>query len=217
MITIATNNGIEFLPRLLKSIEKYGTFGHKVLVVDTGSDDEEFLKYLKTLPNVEHIQGGRDTGAYIYSYSKYPNEDRYFFMQDSLEAKDNKWLKRFTDLAKDDNTVVAHSLFPLVFDNSEQLEYFNRIVEKPHSDFWQGIFGPIFLAPNRLMKKLDELGYFIKAMPDNRFQSRGWERIWPVLFSQVGAEITSVYGDFDYNKVISDQLKGLRKFFPMRV
>jgi glycosyltransferase involved in cell wall biosynthesis len=122
MIVIATNNGMEFLPRLLSSIEKYGSGEHKICVVDTGSDDEKFLEYLKTLPEdyivTQTPYKGYETGAYIHAYKNYVS-DGYIFLHDSMEVLRADWIDMFT---QKDCDVCYYSHFNMAYDSQEQAQ-----------------------------------------------------------------------------------------------
>src|SRR5689334_3577422 len=128
MIVVATNNGSEYLPKLLDSIQKYGWYGHSVLIVDTGSTDMKFKRYLESLTDDEnrkypfviycsenkkwveeqgYVWGGYDTGAYLKAYKDNKEfEDVFIFMQDSFEIKSSNWIPEFYSKLTDNNLVA---------------------------------------------------------------------------------------------------------------
>jgi len=211
MITICTNNGTDYLSRLLTSLDKYGTDGHKVVIVDTGSTDEAFkglLKLVEKKYQVDYIKGGRDTGAYFHAYKKYPSK-AYMFMHDSMEATDKNWLKRFTDKKKDfvafARFTVANNLCPIP----------ERIASlAPYGVGKYGVMGPIFYATDKFMKQVEKAGY-LAMIPKDRDETHATERLWGGLVEKLGYEVESVNGEFFQAE--AEKYKGLKKFFPVRL
>lgn len=200
MIVIATNNGLTYLPRLLSSFEKFGTGGQKVLIVDTGSIEEPSLKYLEELKEnkayfVEKITGGFDSGAYIWAYKNYVDEN-YIFMHDSCEILSSDWVDAFIALGK---PVCAYASFTLGFDEAQQRTHLTNL--GLHFDYInRGIFGPIFFAKR---EALDALGDLTPFIPLNKINQRGMERGWAALFANAGIDVG--YLSYIPNNTINDE------------
>jgi glycosyltransferase involved in cell wall biosynthesis len=222
MIVVATNNGQEFLPRLLDSFCLHSTNGHKVLVVDTGSTDDAFKLYVTKLDKkdwpfeieVNYIDFGRDTGAYIHGFKKYPKEKGYMFMHDSMEATYNNWLERFEEKAKE-NEIVVHSYIDMAQDKFKPEENLLSKMPFPYERPKLGVFGPIFYATKSFMEKCRTRGA-LNILPANREEAHTTERAWGAIIEKLGVKHDSVYGVFNHDDTINNRLKGLKKCFPIR-
>jgi glycosyltransferase involved in cell wall biosynthesis len=184
LIVIATNNGINYLPRLLTSLHFFGTEGHKVCIVDTGSTSDQFKQYLNDLdPDkyiISYIPKGYDTGAYIHAYFNYPDEE-YIFMHDSMEVLTSNWISDFKEENKD---AVYYSWFFMAFDTPEQLEHLQEIgIHNPITTHCA--FGPIFYIKRTTLDKIHEKFDLNKVIPTNKIDQQGMERGWPMMIESV--------------------------------
>jgi hypothetical protein len=224
MIVVATNNGIDFLPNLLESMEKYGTDGHMVAVVDTGSTDTTAIEYVRGCGErfdfafPYFINGGRDTGAYITIFKKFKSlNENFMFMHDSMLIKDHEWLSRFEHKIDHITGLVAHSLFPIVSDQWPPCQSIkDKLPFNPDEETWEyGIFGPIFLAKHRFMLDVIDNGCD-KMIPVDRDEAHGTERLWGAIAKKLSWGVKSVYGLYDHDKLQQDAYDGLQKFLPIR-
>lgn len=210
MIVIATNNGMDFLPVLLKSIEKFGRDNHQILIVDTGSTDNDFREYVDRLRTdylVSRINGGRDSGAYWHAYDNYDDGNGYMFMHDSMEARGEDWLTQFTDKKKD---FVCYAWFNVAANQCPIPE--NIAKQSKFGIGEKGIFGPIFYATRKFMGDVDKSGS--RLIPLNREETHATERLWGGIVEGLGYEIESVYGEYDHEA--SKKGRSLIKKYPIR-
>jgi hypothetical protein len=213
MIVIATHNGIDFLPNLLGSLNKYGIGNHKLLVVDTQSDDLKFLEYLNEVRNQLGVEvvttpyAGYDTGAYLYTYRNYSDKD-YIFLQDSMTIKNKDWLQKISQ-----RDVTCLFTIPMICDNDSQYQWLND--HFPNTPCNEGIFGPIFYTTKEVLDRANEK-HLLEAIPTNKSQQQGYERAWGIIFSTIKAKVNSLYGKYDHIKVINNELPDITKFLPIR-
>jgi hypothetical protein len=221
MIVIATHDGYEFLPRLLRSMEEHGTDNHKICIMDTGSTDEATLQYLDGLDRSKYIVDQTpykryDTGAYIHAYRKYA-EDEYLFLHDSLEVLTDDWLADF----KSFNTEVCYytafvmrGLFP------EQTPYLKRVgIWDPN--VVHGVFGPIFYTNRGVLNAINQRFDLDALMPTNKSEQMGMELGWGMMIASVTTSIGWL-GNFEtwlaanaWGSPITIY-KSLRKYRPVR-
>lgn len=215
MIVISTNNGINYLPRLLNSIDVHGTCGHTVCIVDTGSTEPEFIHYLDSLDTSKYIihkqLGGYDTGAYIYAYNTY-NEAEYIFMHDSMEVLSNTWVDEFTACNKD---VCYYSAFDLFFDSPEHFDWVvNKGIYTPRTT--HGIFGPIFYIKRTVLDAISIKFDLNSVIPLNKIEQQIMERGWAMMIDSVTQSRTwlSMFYGSNANPMILHP--NLAKYRPIR-
>ena len=78
------------------------------------------------------------------------------------------------------------------FDNQEQKQWVETQLNKlglTTPNCWISIFGPVFTVKRTVLDKLVEIGAD-KILPTNKLQQMGMERIWGVLFANIGYDIT---------------------------
>ena len=84
------NNNYPFIIGLVKDIRFYHP-KDKIVIVDSDSNDKSYFDEVKKYDVI--IEDSQNInwmiGAYWYVYKKYPNEEFYFFMHDSMKVKDN--------------------------------------------------------------------------------------------------------------------------------
>jgi hypothetical protein len=150
MIVVATNNGINFLPNLLSDLEKLN-IEEEISIIDTQSNDSEFIDYLENLKsfnkfnlNINVYQTpykGFDTGAYIYAIQNLKS-DRFIFLQDSIRIKNMGFFNLIDEKLKTSNVVTLLTFDGNWWDNQIQkdfsLKHFGTTI------FETGIFGPMF-------------------------------------------------------------------------
>jgi len=221
MIIIATNNGHLYLEKLLFDFENF-FINKEICLIDTGSTDEESLKFLDKIKNkkifsklsiqtLETPYKGYDSGAYIYAM-KNINSDKYYFIQDSISIKNKDF---FDDIDKKlkDNTVVGIIYFDSNFyDNEEQVNFCsNKFGVK---DFDLGIFGPMFaITKNDVNKIIQDLNYF----PSNKNEQCAMERCWPALFKSKDIQVEFLDGNHNNRIFETNGYKYLNKQFANRI
>jgi len=227
MIVIATNNGMEHLPKLLDSIQKYGWYGQDVCVVDTGSTDEKFKEYLKELDNklsylsihnFVHIvnytgNGGYDTGAYKYAYERYrEQEDLFIFLQDSVEIKSPNWFPAIM-IKLQEGDVCAWLTFTDWYDNQEQVDFVQKYFNEHRYE--KGVFAPMFAIRTKDMDKVYEKTGIKDVQVYNKWTQQAMERGWAVAFEQAGLRLVSL-DIMNWERLRGDSYEHFRKSFPVR-
>lgn len=196
MVCISTNNGIKYLPELIKSL-RYIPY----TIIDTGSTDPEFLEYLKTLENVLYTDGGWCLGAYKHAVENI-DADWYFFMHDSMRIKNRNFLDKFKNCE-----VCGWLSFPMFFDNQSQFSTMSSLYPGETPD--KGIFGPIFYATKDALDKINI------HKPTNIDDAHGMERGIAMAFNQVGVKVDFI-DVMDENKLNNDLYEDFTKFRPRR-
>jgi glycosyltransferase involved in cell wall biosynthesis len=182
MIVIATNNGINYLPKLLISLEATNSRNIPICIVDTGSTNEEFISYLKNLEETNKYtilwnSGGYDTGAWIYTYENI-KADFYIFLQDSTEVLDGIFFESILNELKDD-TMFGFFTFLNGEGGSFEEELSPYFDKKDIQNYPMGIFGPMFACNYQTMKKLYDSKLYI--IPKNKMDAMTMERGWGVI------------------------------------
>ena len=199
----------------------------KIVVVDSDSPDKSYFKKLKDL-SIEVLDSRNknyDTGAYWIGFKKYNDFKHYYFLQDSIEIKQN-----FVSYEKYDLTTFRyflstdriggfkfnktkkkfinrlsfffkindkiHDVFG--FDNNEQINWGRDQLKKSNyffSKVWLSVFGPIFICKNNVMQKLYH-NNFDKILPTNKEQQMCMERLFGMAFQQSGFDVSnSIQGE----------------------
>jgi len=214
MIVIATNNGKLYLKRLFNSISNHN-INEKVLIVDTGSTDEDHLNYLKELEKKDNVEVTQtpykcyDTGAYIWAYNNF-TADVYHFMHDSIEIKDPEFLQKVNTELKDAD-VVSYITFNFAGYGDKDWQDF-LIKNIGHYDYKIGIFGPMFSIKKESLNKLpiEKL-----SLPINKNQQTAFEGIWPEFFTQHNMSIKSL-AEHDHSHIINDGYPHIKKTLLIR-
>lgn len=203
------NPKFPFVIDLVKSIRKFHPT-EKIVIVDSDSDDKSYFSALeKYNVTIEDI-GNKNwmVGAYWYAYKKYPNEEFYFFLHDSMIVKSNlEYLKekdltiwmcfdRFGEFNTWGNYITENSKYEYVFSG-------------------RGCSGPIFFCKNKVMKRMLEMGAD-KFLPKDKSETGYLEGAWGFFLEEQGYDLQecSLYGnileggwfrgdDLDPNKVRS--------------
>lgn len=217
MIVIATNNGINFLPKMLNSLNNINLCNQKVVVVDTGSSDKTYLDVVKKMKLkfsfniVETPYCGYDSGAYIYAYKKFLDE-QYIFLQDSIIIKNTDFI--YNGLQKiNDNTVVPIITFPSnIFDSEEQKDWLKQKFGTYH--YKLGFFGPMFFVKRSTLDKIQNINNYI---PHNKMLQQAMERGWPIAFESININIEQLETkSFNATYLHNDCYDYITKFFPVR-
>lgn len=217
MIVIATYNGFEFLPRLLNSIELFGSSNHKICIVDTGSNDIKSINYINSLDTDKYIihrqNGGYDTGAYLYAYNAYKSyESEYIFMHDSIEVLTSEWIDNFKLFNTD---VCYYAAFHMFFDSNEQVEWLCKTSIYNHSTPF-GVFGPIFYIKSHILNLISTRFNLNNIIPTNKQEQQHMERGWAMMIDAVTKSVSWLsifHGSVDNPMIL---YPNLAKFRPIR-
>ena len=170
MIIIATNNGKEYLEKLLPTIS------YDYAVIDTGSTEYDSIQYFNSLNcKKAQISGGYCVGAYQHGYKMFPDNE-YFFMHDSMIVKKKNFLEDFSI-----GEVVAWIGFKMDYLNHDEYltKLYNDLSDMPE----YAIFGPIFYATSWAMSQINP------PIPDNRKDAIAMERGYAFAFHRAGIKI----------------------------
>lgn len=133
------NPSFPFIKSLVAQIREFHQ-DEKIVVVDSDSDDKSYFDELKKYDVIIEDVKNKNwmVGAYWYAYKKYPNEDFYFFMHDSMIVKSN------LDYLKNRDLTVLMSF-------NREISNFNTWSDKITSESkyeyklnGNGCYGPIF-------------------------------------------------------------------------
>jgi hypothetical protein len=129
-------------------------------------------------------------GAYWYAYKKYPNEDFYFFIHDSMIVKGN------LDYLKARDLVVLMYFDRMIgnFNTWGELISLNSKYEYIFNG--RGCFGPMFMCKNKIMKRMLEMGAD-KFLPRNKEETGYCEGCYGFFLEEQGYDLKecSLYGD----------------------
>lgn len=183
MIVLASHNRIDLLENLLIQLHQINLNGHNILVVDTNSKDNVYLKGIVDIkeryPNVifdRKEYDCYDSGAFIHAYKKYKSNS-FIFLQDSIKITNPNIMVEW-DIALSENGVVPMYNFDFFYDNEEQRIWVTDMIgcESQPTD---GIFGPIF-GVNKEILDLIPIGWLKE--PNNKLYACAMERRWSLIF-----------------------------------
>ena len=190
------NPSFPFIIQLIKDIRTYHPT-EKIVVVDSDSEDKSYFDILNQYDVIIEDVNNKNwmVGAYWYAFKKFPDEEFYYFMHDSMRVKDN-----LDNLKEKDVTILMY------FDrgggnfNSWGEKITNESAyEYSYSGF--GCFGPIFFCKNKVMKKMLELGAD-NFLPLNKAETGYCEGCYGFFIEQQGYDLTqcSLFGDVLFNE-----------------
>lgn len=175
----------------------------KIVVVDSASSDKSYFEKLKKINPKVIIEDANntayETGAWWYAFDKYPNEETYCFLQDSLHLQ--RSIERF--FPKNDEVTIfnnraTNSGWMHDFGETRSWAIANADLfgyELSSDDFkWKrfpiAIFN-CFLATNNLMKRMSTRR-LNKILPTNKTGSQAFERMWGVVFKHERQHIKKI-------------------------
>jgi hypothetical protein len=180
-----------FVIQLVEDIRKYHIY-EQIVVVDSDSEDKSYFKTLEKYNVIVEDVVNRNwmVGAYWYVYKKYPNEDFYYFMHDSMRVKSNLDYMKEQDL-----TIVMN--FPRMVGNFNT--WGDRITNESKYVYikdGKGCYGPIFFCKNKVMKKMLEKGAD-KFLPENKKETGYCEGCYGFFLEDQGYNLDgcSLFGD----------------------
>jgi len=165
----------------------------KIVVVDSDSNDKSYLDVLKNKYDViiEDIANKNwMVGAYWYAYKKYPNEEFYYFMHDSMIVKDN------LDYMKKEDLTIIMSFSRNIGDYNRWGKRITRDTIYEYKIDGRGCYGPMFFCKNKVMKKMLDEG-IDKILPENKADTWYSERAYGFFLEEQGYDLDkcSMYGD----------------------
>jgi len=190
------NLNFPFIIQLVKDIRVYHPT-EKIVVVDSNSNDKSYFEILKEYNVIIEDVNNKNwmVGAYWHAYKKYPNEEFYFFMHDSMRVKANLDYIKERDL-----TIMMH------FDR--RIGNFNtwgeRITLESKYNYineGKGCCGPMFFCKNKVMKKMLEMGAD-NFLPNSKAETGYCEGCYGFFFEAQGYDLTqcSLFGDVLVNE-----------------
>lgn len=191
VISCKYNKNFPFVIQLVTDIREYHP-NDKIVVVDSDSDDKSYFEELKKYDVlIEDIKNKNwMVGAYWHAFKKYPDEDFYFFMHDSMRVKSN------LDYIKEKNLTI---LMYFNRDISNFNTWGNRITNESNYIYnfnGMGCFGPIFFCKNKVMKKILEMGGD-KFLPNNKTETGYCEGCYGFFLEEQGYDLIecALYGE----------------------
>lgn len=131
--------------------------------------------------------GGHPTGAYIRAFKEHPAKN-YFFMQDSMKAKQPDFLEPFIERLPG-NDAVAWAIFKQSFDTATQEDWAKQFYKGEYPGI--GIFGPIFYTSRDTLKKLEKLN-LLPPIPTNKAEAQSTERMWSWSLFEAGMKLAMI-------------------------
>lgn len=204
----------------------------KIVLVDSGSEDKSYYKDIEEYDNVEILDVSnpyRLIGALRHAYKKYPNEEYYVLMHDSVSLK--KSIQSFID-SLDRIKVFMHFTSPLnTLDSNirgEYIQWMNDIFEKIDytndvngyfSNDFCGIFGTMGIYSNDFVKLLDNKNVLENVKAETFNHGQFSERVIGYICKCECIDISdSIDGDalMKWNDIQTDNLEYMRKRFLSR-
>jgi hypothetical protein len=220
MIVIATNNGIEFLPKLLSDLENFN-ITEEISIIDTHSSNLDFIDYLENLKSFNKFKlninvyqtpyRGFDTGAYIYAINNLKS-DRFIFLQDSIRIKSMDFFNLIDEKLKTSNVVTILTFEGGFWGSQIQKEF--SLKHFGTTLFEKGIFGPMFSLSYTDSQKLDKN---LLIYPIDKEQQNAMERCWCIIFQKHNLTIDCLEGNHNDFKINYDGYKYFTKKKPNRI
>lgn len=219
MIVIASHNNIELLESIVEQLNNINLNNHKVLIIDTNSDNEDYKNKFNELKEInshfifEQLDYNCwDSGAYIHAYKNY-SDNHYIFLQDSLTITNKNLIPIF------DNFLNIYDVVPLFnfrygYENDGQKIFVEQNLSISSLPEY-AIFGPIFGVRKETLDKLskDWLIY-----PTNKNEGCGMERRWSLMFHLIDASKHYLeFENFNRNNTIFTNKKYIDKHFLHRL
>jgi len=208
VIACKFNPEYPFIIQLVRDIREHHP-EEKVVVVDSNSKDKSYFDALEELQVIVEDIGNENwmIGAYWYAYKKFPDEEYYYFLHDSMRVKSNmEYLKN--------NPLVTLCHFDRSMSNFNN--WSGRVESElgiPYLRDGKGCYGPIFFCKNEVMRKLEFLGVD-KLLPINKQETGFCEGMYGFLFEYLGYDLSKIalYGDVLENESSS----GISGTYPHR-
>jgi len=172
----------------------------KIVIVDSESEDKSYFEYLEKYNVIIEDINNKNwmIGAYWHTYKKYPFEDFYFFMHDSMRVKENL------------NFIKEQELTLMCYFDRNVCQSFNSwadIIKKTTTLNYKtdglGCYGPIFFCKNIVMQKLLQLKVDT-ILPINKIGVGAAEGAYGFFFEELGYNLMkcSLFGDVLVNESV---------------
>lgn len=186
------NRNYPYIIQLVDDIRSYHK-DDKIVIVDSDSSDKSYFEDLKKYNVIIEDVKNRNwmIGAYWYAFNKYPNEEYYFFMHDSMRVKSNLNMYKNNEL-----TILAYFNRNIGNYNGWSDMVKTITLYKDYSNIGSGVYGPIFFCKNIVMQKLKEKNVHL-ILPENKEGTWYSERAYGYFLEMEGYDLTkcSLYGD----------------------
>jgi len=190
-----------YVARSIASIRVFHP-NEKILIVDSDSEDTTYLKRLGEISNV--IADPAENRNYIdgalwYAYNKYPNEEWYCLLQDTITLKHS-----FDEFINGESLFYSLMWFSEVMTGPRELEYLDEMYEKHLKNYRSkrnstvvGCWGPCFVAKKEILDRLKN-NNLDKCVPNDKFGSNVTERLWGMCLEAEGIDIkkNTIDGNF---------------------
>jgi hypothetical protein len=179
----------------------------KILISDSQSKDTSYFNLFTKYENVEICENNSDRiiGSLWNAYEKYPNENYYILIHDSVIIKQS--LQKYIEsehlfisfLYFIENYQTNYYFPPSVYPWSKFDEYCKKVLEKTEynvpkfGEQINGCVGEMFIAKNELMKRFYSKGLIKNLKTKSKMESEFSERIIGICAEQEG------YSPFNYN------------------
>lgn len=190
-----------YILNLVPEIRKFHP-NEKIVVVDSDSDDKSYFDEIKKHGvEIEDIANKNwYVGAHWHCYKKWPNEDFYYFMHDSMHVKGNMDYLKINPL-----TILYY--FPRSLNESFNM-WSEKIIKetkfKTYNYNGNGAAYGIYFCQRWVMEKLMDAGVD-KLLPNNKPETGYIEGGFGFCLEQLGFNLTkcALYGDFvlDHTKI----------------
>jgi hypothetical protein len=195
----------------------------KILIADSYSDDMSYFDLFSEYKNIEIFKknDNRQMGALWESYRRYPSEPYYILIQDTFILK-----KSLSEHMNSNDEFLAFMYFSEILGhNSQQYEFCENILKQteykipPQSQQIFGVFGPLMIIKNSILKNFDAKGLSKSLKTRNVFEHQCAERIMGVCAEQEGysPHIYNIEGDYlsRHGEVLSGSIETFNKHFLM--
>jgi hypothetical protein len=160
MIIVCTHESPDVLEQCLSSIRKYSTENHKILCAETSPSQISKPIAEKYDAIFENTELKYEIGAFNYGTNAYPDEDEYFFFQDSVEIVANDW-EQILRAPSQGIKLVAPASYPLIEDpcpGCGEDVFYNLYGKSWPLHEAHGILNNNFYVPQKGLRMLKEFG-----------------------------------------------------------
>jgi len=198
VISCKYNQKSNYIISLVNDIRKYHP-NEKIVVVDSDSEDNSYFKELEKCDVIIEDVHNKNwmIGAYWYSFKKYPHEEFYYFMHDSMRVKDN-----LDYLKEKDLTLLMSFNREILITKEDKWGYIITKNSKYKYKFeGRGCYGPIFFCKNKVMKIMLDMGAD-KFLPSNKSETGRCEACYGFFLEEQGYNLIdcSLFGDVFENE-----------------
>lgn len=186
MIVIACYNveGKPFIERCVASCRKFMS-SERVVVIDGDSPDLSYVKPVRAMGAAVLLLKNHwyEAGAWWSAYRLFPQEQRFFFLQDSTELTAPLPFAGVLTVPAylDHNAGMSTVHHTIVTDHLALTDY-----DMPMA--WKGVSGNMFFCDRSILDKLAARRFDV-ALPHDKRGSEAWERLWGIAFGIEGFDV----------------------------